>query len=275
VGRRLCFPLLSLLLTCSFAVSQQTQADTQTADAPVANPGRPTVSTPATLTPVGYLQFETGSLGATDSPGLDSQFSFNEVIKYSPLRWLELVAAAQPFAHSHSSAQTGNDAGDVDLGFQVVAHQGEGANPTVAFSYFGRVYEGAAPDLDIASFKNSAFLLISGDVKGFHYDTNYIFNELTDSRVRRAGFGQTLSVSHPLHGKLGISGELWHFTQPFLHGNAVANLWALNYNASKTLVFDCGFQHALTDTSTRWEAFAGFTYLLPHKVAFTNANRKH
>jgi hypothetical protein len=29
-----------------------------------ANPGRPTVSTPATLTPPGYLQFETGSLGA-------------------------------------------------------------------------------------------------------------------------------------------------------------------------------------------------------------------
>jgi hypothetical protein len=27
-----------------------------------------------------------------------------------------------------------------------------------------------------------------------------------------------------------------------------------------------GFDHGLTDTSTRWEAFAGFTYLLPHKL---------
>ena len=38
-----------------------------------ANPGRPTVSTPATLTPVGYLQFETGVLGAEHSPDLPNQ----------------------------------------------------------------------------------------------------------------------------------------------------------------------------------------------------------
>ena len=37
-------------------------------DEPEANPARPTVSNPATLIPVGYLQFETGTLGATDSP---------------------------------------------------------------------------------------------------------------------------------------------------------------------------------------------------------------
>jgi hypothetical protein len=75
-------------------------------------------------------------------------------------------------------------------------------------------------------------------------------------------------LSHPLRGNFGVSGELWHFTQPFEHGSAVGNLWALNYNASKTLVFDCGFQHGLTHTSTRWEAFAGFTYLLPHRLSF-------
>jgi hypothetical protein len=33
-----------------------------------ANPDRPTLSTPAALTPAGYLQFESGSLGATTSP---------------------------------------------------------------------------------------------------------------------------------------------------------------------------------------------------------------
>ena len=278
MGRQVWFFLLALLLTCSVAASQESQGTSQTApspDEPVANPARPTVSTPATLTPVGYVQFETGALGATGSAGLDSQVSFNEVIKYAPLRWLQGIVSAQPFAATQTPGHTANEAGDVDLGLQVVAHQGEGVNPTIAFSYFGRVYEGPAPDLDIASFRNSAFLLISGDVRGFHYDTNYIFNELTDSRVRRAAFGQTLSVSHPLHGKFGLSGELWHFTQPFQHGNAVGNLWAVNYNASKTLVFDCGFQHGLTSTSTQWEAFAGFTYLLPHKLGVTGANGKH
>ena len=49
-------------------------------------------------------------------------------------------------------------------------------------------------------------------------------------------------------------------------GNAVGNLWAVNYNVRKNLVLDGGFDHGLTSTSTHWEMFAGFTYLLPHKV---------
>ncbi len=134
-------------------------------------------------------------------------------------------------------------------------------------SYFGRVYAGDAPDLDIGSFKNSVLLLASADVKGFHYDTNYIFDEVVNGAVRRAQFGQTLSVSHPIGKKFGVSGEIWHFTQPFLHGNAVGNLWALNYNARKNLVLDCGFNRGLTSTSSQWAAFGGFTYLLPHKVS--------
>ncbi|MGH9502152.1 MAG: hypothetical protein ACRD20_04810 [Terriglobales bacterium] len=109
-------------------------------------------------------------------------------------------------------------------------------------------------------------LLASADVKGFHYDTNYLFNEVIDGAIHRAQFGQTLSVSHSLGKEFGISGEIWHFTQPFLRSNAVGNLWALNYNVRKNLVLDCGFNGGLTSTSTRWEVFAGFTYLLPHKV---------
>ncbi len=103
-------------------------------------------------------------------------------------------------------------------------------------------------------------------MKGFHYDTNYLLIEVVDGAVHRAQFGQTLSVSHALRGKFGLSGEIWRFTQPFLRGNAVGNLWALNYNARKNLVLDAGFNRGLTSTSTRWEVFAGFTYLLPRKL---------
>jgi hypothetical protein len=268
---------LSLLVLALFfaialvAAAQQQEPSTSVtgstaADDPVANPGRPTVSTPATLTPVGYFQFETGVLAAWNSPGLSSQESLNEVIKFSVSRWIELLASTQPFAHSSDVGQPANAAGDVALGVQAIVHHGEGAQPTIAMSYFGRVYSGDAPDLDIGSFRNSALLLVSADVKGFHYDTNYLFNEVVNGTVRRAQFGQTLSVSHSIGKKFGISGEIWHFTQPFLHGNAVGNLWAVNYNARKNLVLDCGFDHGLTSTSTHWETFAGFTYLLPHKV---------
>src|ERR1700724_2283345 len=64
-------------------------AQATTDPVPEANPARPTVSTPATLTPVGYLQFETGSLGATTSPEFNTRVSINQVTKLTVLPRLE------------------------------------------------------------------------------------------------------------------------------------------------------------------------------------------
>ncbi len=254
------------LLFCAPRARAQSSAPSESDDEPEANPGRPTVSTPATLTPVGYLQFETGVLGASGSPEFSTQVGFGEVIKLTVVPRLQLLAAAQPVAYSTSHGMGSNNAGDVSFGAQAVIFRGEGATPTIAVSYFHRAYNGAAPDLDIGSPVNSGLLLASADVKGFHYDANAMLNELTEGPVRRAQYGQTLSISHPIAGKFSLSGEIWHFTQPFLRGNAVGNLWAVGYTARKTLVLDAGFDHGLTSTSTQWEAFAGFTYLLPHRL---------
>jgi len=265
-----------LLLACGCALSlalcagaQQATKDSGNAtqpDAPAANPGRPTISTPATLTPVGYLQFETGELSAWTSPEVSSQSSFNEVVKLAVASRVEFLAGFEPVAHSRVGPMSSNDAGGISLGLQTVLSPGEGTKPTIAASYFHSVYGGNAPDLDIGSSTNSLLLLASADVKKFHYDANAFFNEVVSDPVRRAQFGQSLSVSHPLGAKLGLSGEIWHFTQPFLRGNAVGNLWVLSYTANKDLVFDGGFEHGLTSTSKHWEVFAGFTYLLPHKI---------
>ncbi len=86
-----------------------------------ANPGRPTVSTPATLTPVGYLQFETGVLGAEHSPDLPNQISFNEVMKFSVNQRVELLLQTQPFAHSDLGGLRSNDPGDISAGVQASA----------------------------------------------------------------------------------------------------------------------------------------------------------
>lgn len=233
---------------------------------PAANPARPTVSMPATLTPVGYLQFESGLFSAWQSPEFSSQWNFNEVVKIAVAPRLQLLAATQVYARSRAAGESANGTGDSALGVQAVIHRGEGPNPTIAVSYFGRVYAGDAPDVDIGSFRNSLNLLFSGDVKHFHYDTNYLFNEMMNASVRRAQFGQTLSISHGLPRQFGLSGEIWRFTQPFLRGNAVGALWALNYAARPNLVLDTGFDRGLTNTSTRWEFVAGFTYLLPHRL---------
>jgi hypothetical protein len=256
----LCFLLLNFVIV-PLRAAQSTEPDEAEA-----NPGRPTVSTPATLAPVGYLQFETGVLGASHSPEFSSRYGFDEVIKLTVAPRLEFIVSAEPIVHYRASGVSANGTAEVFLGAQAVLRHGERSKPTISASYFRRIYDGGVPEVDFGSPRNSFLLLASADVKGFHYDLNAICNEQTQETVHKVQFGQTLSISHPVVGKLSLSGEIWHFTQPFLRGRAVGNLWAISYAARKTLVFDAGFNRGLTSTSTRWEAFVGFTYLFPRRL---------
>jgi len=241
---------------------------------PEANPGRPTVSTPATLTPVGYVQFESGFTGAATSVEFSSRYSFNLVAKLSVSPRLELLASVEPLARFTVNRSTNNRLADIFVGAQGVLYRGEQAKPTLAAGYFHRVFDGGSPELDVGSPLNSFLLLASADVKGFHYDANAFITELIQEPVHRAQFGQSLTVSHPLSRRFTLSGEIWHFSQPFLQGNAVGNLWALSYSPSKVLVLDIGFNRGLTDTSTHWEVFAGVTYLLPHRLWKPHGSRQ-
>ena len=253
---------LALLLFAPVALWAQNK-DTDEVEA---NPARPTVSTPATLTPVGYLQFETGVLVAEKSPEFANQTSFNEVIKFAPLKRLQFILISEPWAFTDTGPQNSRDAGDVSAGFQAMLIEGGEHKPTVSVSYFRRVYSGTAPDIDIGSNRQSAILLLSANVAGFHIDNNYIFNEQIEDAVHRGQFGQTLSISHPLPHKFQLGGEIWHFTQPFLRSNTTGLLFAPSWSMKPNLVFDAGFNRGLNRTSTRWEVFAGFTYLLPKKL---------
>src|SRR5258705_8258893 len=94
-------------------------AAAQTAEpGPIANPGRPTVSTPATLTPAGYLQFETGTMGAWHSPEFSSQQGVIEVVKFSVSHRLQFLAASEPFVHSRVQGQGANATAELFFGLQ-------------------------------------------------------------------------------------------------------------------------------------------------------------
>jgi hypothetical protein len=54
------------------------------------------------------------------------------------------------------------------------------------------------------------------------------------------------------------------------HGYAIGNLWSTSYSLGDNLVVDAGFDHGLTNTSTRSEGFAGFTYLLSRRLWHRN-----
>src|SRR5258708_21692433 len=207
--------LILLCILGSAATSRSQEADS---DKPSANPGRPTVSTPATITPAGYLQLETGFLGAQRSAEFSSRSSLNAVLKFSVPNRMELLAASEPVVH-YTENRTANGTAELFFGVQGVVHHGEGARPTVAISYFRRVFDGGAPELDFGSARNSLFLLASADLKGFHYYTTAMTNEVLVGCIHRAQFAQTLSLSHPVGNAFVISDELCRFYQPFLRSN--------------------------------------------------------
>jgi hypothetical protein len=264
-------PFLIAASLSAFASGQETKPPTDTASAmPVVqvNPGRPTVSTPATLTPVGYLQFESGVLGAEKSEEFSNRTGIQTVVKLSLTRRLEVLVQTEPMVLSDLGNRTDHRPGEVFAGFQAVIKQGEGSRPTVSASYFRRLYASPAPELDIGTNRQSALLLVSFDIKKFHVDTNGIVTEQISDQtgVHHAQFGQTLSISHPVAGNLALSGELWHFSQPLIKSNAAGLLLAPSYAVNRFLVLDGGFNRGLTGASTRWEVFAGFTYLVPKKL---------
>src|SRR5215813_10110771 len=247
------------------AFSPLADAQSGTGNVPAANPARPTVASPATLTPVGYLQFENGVLYAEDSGEFSSLTAMTQVTKLAVHKRVQFIVASAPLVHSGLGAVTQVTAGDVLVGTEIVLFPGEGRRPTISASYLGRVYESTGSDIDIGTPQHALTLLASGEVGGFHYDANAFFNDLTNNNIGRAQYGQTISISHPIK-RFTIAGELWHFTQPFSRGNAAGNLWAISYTLRPNLVVDVGFNHGLTRTSTQWIATAGFTYLLPHRL---------
>jgi len=257
--------VLIILATFAGTLGARLYAQTASSNVPAANPSRPTVASPATLTPVGYLQFENGVLYAEDSQEFSSLVTITQVTKLTVHPRLQFLVASAPFVHSGLGSDKEKHFGDVLTGAQVVLAQGKGHRPTIAASYLGRVHAGSGADIDIGTPQHALLLLASGDVAGFHYDANAFFNELTKDNIGRAQFGQTISISHPIK-RFTVAGELWHFTQPFTRGNAVGNLWAISYTVRPNLVLDTGFNHGLTSTSTQWIAVAGFTYLLPHRL---------
>jgi len=142
----------------------------------------------------------------------------NQVTKLTVHPRLQLILQSEPLVGSETGGTHSWQAGGVSAGVQGVLLPGHDARPTISVSYLRSIYSGPAPDIDIGSANQSAQVLVSEDLFGFHADVNGIFNEQVEGSVRRAQYGQTLSISHPLIKKFTLAGEIWHFTQPFLHG---------------------------------------------------------
>ena len=114
------------LLTLLSVAAQVSSAQSGAASVPEANPGRPTVSTPATLTPVGYLQFENGGLSAEHSTEFSRRFGIGQVTKLAVLRRLELFLESQPLTITIFQGQTAVHEREVFADAQALLFSGRG-----------------------------------------------------------------------------------------------------------------------------------------------------
>ncbi len=102
-----------MLAAVIFVLAGATAVSAEEADEPEANPGRPTVSTPAAVAPTGYLQFETGVLTARHSPEFSSRSSAIEVLKLSVSSRLEFLASFEPLVHYRTEGRKANGIAEV------------------------------------------------------------------------------------------------------------------------------------------------------------------
>src|ERR1700739_377073 len=153
------------------------RAQVKPSDVPAVNPARPTVSTPATLTPAGYLQLENGGLYATDSSEFKSRLGLNQVSKLTLDQRVELLAIFEPFTRSTGAEVPGNRPGEVFAGGQAVILRGKEERPTISGQYLRRLYASPAPELDLGTFVQSAAILLSDNLYGFHFDVNGLMAE--------------------------------------------------------------------------------------------------
>ena len=171
----------------------------------------------------------------------------------------------EPYIHStFGSTQAEIHSREVFVGTQMVVLPAQDPLPTISVSYVRWLYE--SPGTGVGR-KNPSREWIDS------YRQRYVWIPCR-LELHRAGADRWWRTTY-LTGAdafrltsaetVTIAGELWHFTQPFLHSNAVL-LFAVSYPMRRNLVVDAGFDHGLTKSSTHWESFIGFTYLLPRRL---------
>jgi hypothetical protein len=228
----------------------------------IANPNRPTVADPADIGQLGVLELEYGYErdwfpGAVPGNGLEGLLKFpvacNLEIRWSP----------------DTFVTRGNQQGFGDnwIGAQYRLRRQTARVPTLAASYALKIPSASwVKGLGSGRVDHQFKFLASKDLLGTHFDFNA--SALLIGRPLRRGFDHdaelTLSFSHGLRGKLGMTGEFYGDTQ--LNNSTpgfVSNLWALTYTITPRLVVDAGMDTALTrDAPFHKRFFMGLVYSL-------------
>lgn len=238
-----------------------------------ANPNRPTVADPADISEYGVLEVEYGWNHAWRGGGFISN-DFGALVKFAALCDLEIRWSPDTVI-----SQAGlRGFGDNWLGAQYRFHHQTRRVPALAVSYAVKFPSASfLKGLGSGRVDHQIKFLASKDVRGTHFDFNasgLIVGEPFESKRDTSG-ELDLAFSHPIRGKLGLTGEIYGDTElnRWTPGYA-STLWAFYYHLSPRLVVDAGMDTALTaDAPFRKRFVVGFVYSLAE--LYPRLRRKH
>lgn len=257
-AQQLLFPLFALLCAANARAGDDVAGVAD--DEPSATPYRPTVSNPAALSAPGWLEFEAGALSvdAADSAHVDT---LPWLLKYAFDENSGLLVGGNAYDRMHAAGARASGLGDTFVEWKQRLPVREG----VAFGIEAGVELPTAPSsLGIGKPAYIVNAIYSSDFGATHLDVNIGGTRYTSYPVHAASWQSSwaAAVSHPLVGDdFGIAFELSGAAQRGVDHSHQA-LAAINYNASRRVVFDFGAAYGLDRAAHDRSLFCGGTFLL-------------
>jgi len=224
-----------------------------------ANPYRPSVGSPASLSAPQHFEAEFGVANSNASGSNTKTSPF--LLKYAFTDSIGVTLGLNPLTQVKVPGQTTRGMGDGSVTLKLAQKITDGFSVGEELTSTLPI---ASHDLGSDKADQTFNFILSNDFSGFHTDVNLNATHFGDDQgagVAQHGFGWSAGISHPLQGALSggleLSGTVQHGTD-----STVQVLESLGYSLTKLTVFDVYAAQAKDSHDHRTYSFGfGVTHL--------------
>ena len=250
--------LAAVLVSCANASTAQAQAPAESP--PSVTPYRPSVSTPAALSAVGWLELEAGVLRATAS-GSERRDSLPYTLKlaFTP-DWGFRIGGDAQVRQTDSAGQRTIGGGDSSI----VLKRRFAVDDNSAFGLeAGATIPTARRGIGSGKSDYSVNAIYSADIGEYHTDLNFVSTRIgvVVTGVSRSQTLWAASLSKSLNETWGVVGE-FSGTQQGGQDSTRQFLFATSFNVSKSLSLDAGASRSIRSGVPDRALFMGATLLV-------------
>jgi len=272
---------LAIISALSFSIAMVASAQCPTAPGDsgvVAAPSRPNYTNNADVLQEGVTEFEYGFSHSWNGAGGASQTDMPGLMRFSAACNIEVRFGSDSFSEITQQGHSQSGIGDSWLTGQYEFWRQTPKSPSMAFAYGIKIPFANGNDGLGTGKVDHAFTFLANKNVG---QTTVAFNAIYTLAGRPAGSGFdrneffSAAFSRPLHGPIGITGEMYGATQLNPQTPAFAGtLWAVTYNRTPRLVFDLGIDKGLTAGVPHQRLVFGVSYAIGEMYSWLRPHRR-